>query len=151
MIDNPNPAELLPEQKAVRRRSRARELALQALYLIDVRGPDARDEVALYLHAQTDDPETREFATELVEGVSRQREQIDERIAAIAQNWQIHRMAVVDRNILRIGTFELTALADIPPKVSINEAIELAKRYSTADSGAFVNGILDKIRAEQDR
>ncbi len=151
MIDNPNPAELLPEQKALRRRSRARELALQALYLADMRGPDARDEVAQYIEAQTDSPDVLEFATALVEGVSRQREQIDERIAAIAQNWQIHRMAVVDRNILRIGTFELTALPDIPPKVSINEAIELAKRYSTADSGAFVNGILDKIRTELGR
>ena len=88
------------------------------------------------------------FARELFEGCLERRDELDEKIAGVAENWGIHRMAVVDRNILRLGTYELMALPDIPPKVSINEAIDLAKKYSTADSGAFVNGILDKLRTE---
>ncbi|MFW6158208.1 MAG: transcription antitermination factor NusB [Planctomycetota bacterium] len=146
-----NPAESSAGQTVVRRRTRARELALRALYLIDIRGPGIRTEVADYLEAEADGPEVLSFARALVEGVSLQREKIDEQIASVAENWEIHRMAVVDRNILRLGTYELMCLPDVPPKVAINEAIDLAKRYSTADSGGFVNGILDKLRADLGR
>ncbi|MFO7899608.1 MAG: transcription antitermination factor NusB [Planctomycetota bacterium] len=151
MSDSANPAESSAGQTIVRRRTRARELALRALYLIDIRGPGVQTEVADYLEAEADGPEVLGFARALVGGVSLQRAKIDERIASVAENWEIHRMAVVDRNILRLGTYELMCLPDVPPKVSINEAINLAKRYSTADSGAFVNGILDKLRVDLGR
>ena len=134
------------DPRPLRKRTRARELALRALYLIDVRGPGVQEEVARFLESETDDHDVLSFARELVGGCSRRRDELDERIAAIAENWRIQRMAVVDRNILRIGAYEMLALPDIPPKVSINEAIDLAKKYSTADSGAFVNGILDRLR-----
>jgi N utilization substance protein B len=80
-----------------------------------------------------------------VQGTFEHKEEIDRVIQAVAQNWNISRMAVVDRNVLRLATYELLHCDDIPPKVAINEAIELGKRYSTQNSGAFINGILDKI------
>ena len=123
-------------------------MALQALYLVDVRGLEAEPDGDMHLEGEIDDPDVLRFAKELFNGCMRKREQLNERISAVAENWQIHRMAVIDRNILRIGTYELMFLEDVPPKVSINEAIDLAKKYSTADSGAFVNGILDKLRTQ---
>jgi transcription antitermination factor NusB len=140
--------EPFPDASKVRRRTRARELALRALYLVDVRGDKEHARVPELFASGTDEPGVLQFAGRLFEGCLEHREELDARIAGVAENWQIHRMAVIDRNILRLGTYELMYLADIPPKVSINEAINLAKRYSTADSGAFVNGILDRIRQE---
>jgi len=90
-----------------------------------------------------------DFARDLVLGCWKHREELDSRIAVVAENWEIHRMAVIDRNILRMATYEILHCPDIPPKVSINEAIELAKRFSTADSGAFVNGVLDRIHQSE--
>jgi len=87
----------------------------------------------------------KKFADQLVEGVTKNIKEIDAAISKYATNWQISRMAVVDRNILRLATFELLYLVDIPPKVSINEAVDIAKKYGDIDSGKFVNGILDKI------
>ena len=87
----------------------------------------------------------KEFTIQLVKGVMGNIEKIDKTISKYATNWQIDRMAVIDRNILRIAAFELLFLDDIPPKVSMNEAIDIAKRYGDKDSGKFVNGILDKI------
>jgi N utilization substance protein B len=88
---------------------------------------------------------TRDFATTLVEGVVRRMEEVDELIRKASLNWRIDRMATVDRNILRLATFELMEVADTPMKVVLNEAIELSKRYGSEDSSAFVNGVLDKI------
>jgi len=85
------------------------------------------------------------FADTIVRGVSEHKEAIDKLIAESSTNWKVGRMAVVDRNILRMGVFELAHMADIPPRVTLNEAIEIGKRYGTQDTGAFVNGILDKI------
>ena len=79
-------------------------------------------------------------------GVAAHREELDAVIRAVAQNWEITRMAVIDRNVLRMAAYELFHCPDIPPKVAINEAIELGKRFSTQNSGAFINGILDKIK-----
>ena len=140
------PAPSTPDARTVRKRTRARELALRALYLIDIRGPGARPDVPEFFRENTDDGDVLVFAQELFDGCVDRREELDAVITEVAENWRIGRMAVIDRNILRLGTFELVALEDVPPKVSINEAIDLAKRYSTAESGAFVNGILDKIR-----
>lgn len=90
----------------------------------------------------------RLFAEPLIRGVLEHLNTIDEQIRRYAKNWDLHRMALVDRNILRLAIYEMVHRLDIPPVVTINEAIEIAKKYSTEDSGKFVNGILDKIRAD---
>ena len=87
-----------------------------------------------------------DFMESLVKGVIEHREEIDEMIVKYAKNWNLGRMAVIDRNILRLAAYEMMFRADIPPVVSINEAVDIAKKYSTDDSGKFVNGILDQIR-----
>ena len=130
----------------LRKRTRARELALQFLYQWDQRGAEVLDGLTDFVVAGDRDPAVQRFARDLVRGVIDNLPAIDQGIAEVAENWEIHRMAVVDRNVLRLASFELMFQPDIPPKVSINEAIDLAKKYSTAESGAFVNGILDKIR-----
>lgn len=131
----------------MKKRSRARELALQFLYQADLVG-SAPEEAEGFLREEERDLETRGFARRLVDGVGENASAIDERIQAVAQNWNISRMAVLDRNILRLGVHELLYCPDIPPKVAINEAIEMGKRFSTQNSGAFINGILDKIMNE---
>ncbi len=98
-----------------------------------------------------DDVAIREFAEPLVRGVLEYREGIDERLQKLATNWDLHRMAAVDRNILRLAAFEMVHREDIPPVVAINEAVDIAKRFSTDESGKFVNGILDKLVAQLDR
>ena len=119
------------------------------LYQADLLGSDAIEEgLSSPLHESSGSQrvlEARRFAGELVRGVIEHRDEIDARIVAVTEHWDLARMAVVDRNVLRLGTYELLFREDIPPKVSINEAVELAKRYSTAESGTFVNGILDRI------
>lgn len=91
---------------------------------------------------------TRLFAEPLIRGVIEHRETIDERIRQTVKNWELHRIAAVDRNILRLAIFEMLERSDIPPVVSINEAVDIAKKFSTEDSGKFVNGVLDRIRGE---
>jgi len=91
---------------------------------------------------------TRLFADKLIRGVIEHRDGVDAKIKEHAANWDLHRMAVVDRNILRLAIYEMLYRDDIPPVVSINEAVDIAKRFSTEDSGKFVNGILDKIKGE---
>ena len=131
----------------MRKRTQGRELALQLLYQIDLRGDDVLQEVDAYLDAEGGgDPEIRGFAKELIHGYLDRRVEIDRRIEEVARNWQLRRMAAIDRNILRLGATELLYRTDIPPLVAINEAIEIAKKYSTKNSGPFVNGILDNIR-----
>ena len=130
----------------MKKRTRARELALQFLYQLDLRGPQHLGEAAHFLRSEELDKGTREFATALVNGVAEHMEELDKEIRAVAQNWEITRMAVIDRNVLRMAAWELYHCPDIPPKVAINEAIELGKRFSTQNSGKFINGILDKIK-----
>ena len=137
----------------VRRRTRARELALQFLYMLEQRGPEASDELQPFLDHHTKgsrDPkgqdEVRDFALAVVHGVQEHQDRIDGWIEAIARNWRLERMAHVDRNVLRIAVWELLFRDDIPYKVVINEAIDIAKRFSTGQSGSFVNGILDRAR-----
>jgi len=133
----------------VKKRSRGRELALQLLYQLDLRGDSAMDSAEEFLREEEPDREARAFANKLVRGVRETIDELDREIASIAQNWDISRMAVIDRNVLRMATWELLHCKDIPPKVAINEAIELGKRYSTQKTGAFVNGILDKIKTKR--
>jgi transcription antitermination factor NusB len=129
----------------MKKRTRARELALQFLYQLDLRGVDLLAEAKAYVRGEEKDAETAKFALRLIDGTHAHRPAIDAVIQGVAQNWNISRMAVIDRNVLRLATYELLHCKDVPPKVAINEAIELGKRYSTQNSGAFINGILDRI------
>jgi transcription antitermination protein NusB len=138
-------------------RRRAREYALQALYAVDLSGKSASAALnAVWASGieSKDAPPTEEeieFAGRLVHGVEASMESLDAAIEKASVNWRLGRMPVVDRNILRIGAWELGNRKDIPVSVSINEAIELAKRFGGAESRAFVNGILDRIAAEVGR
>jgi transcription antitermination protein NusB len=125
-------------------RSRAREIALQVLYQDDVnpRLNPAVTDAFIQRRLRTDD--LRHFARELVAGVRRHRENLDRLIEQTAAHWSLARMAVVDRNVLRLGAFELR-YTEMPDRVALDEAIELAKRYGTAQSAPFVNGILDRL------
>jgi transcription antitermination factor NusB len=135
----------------VRKRTRGRELALQLLYMVDARGDEALLGVDDFLAQEApDETEAHEFARQLLSGTLDHQEEIDKAISGAAQNWNLRRMALVDRNVLRMAIYEMLFLKDIPAKVSINEAIELGKRFSTQQSGAFINGILDRIRRERD-
>jgi N utilization substance protein B len=129
------------------RRSRGREIALQVLYLLE-QNPDLDPkEVDRFVEGRILEPRLRDFAHALVRGVTEHRTRLDELISGVAENWRLDRMAAIDRNILRLGAFEMLFDSDVPAKVAINEALELAKRYSTAQSSRFVNGILDRLQA----
>ena len=136
----------------MRRRTRARELAVQVLYQVDLRGEPlptgAVDLDAMLEEDACSDDEVLAFTRRLVEGTLQHRDDLDRRLKAVTRNWDLKRMAVVDRNVLRMAIYELMHCADIPPKVTINEAIELGKKFSTANSGAFINGILDRVRID---
>ena len=134
----------------MRKRTKARQFALQILYQIDITHDNSSASLENFWQAQTQglDSAIKQFTLELVKGMQEHREIIDRKIAQYAKNWELKRMAVVDRNILRQACFELLYRPDIPPKVSINEAIELAKHFSGVEAGKFVNGILDKIRLD---
>jgi N utilization substance protein B len=157
----------------LRRRTRAREIAMQALFQFDLRGPEYATEVGSSVAdvcrtelfagkefnehgvANTMDRalnsierEVIEFAARLVDGTLQHRDDIDALLQGVTRNWDLRRMAIVDRNVLRMAVFELKFCADVPPKVAINEAIEIGKKFSTANSGGFVNGILDRIRID---
>lgn len=130
----------------MRNRTKARECALKILYAADIRKePEVEYAWIFWESCPTMKNEIKEFSIFLVEGISKNKDLIDSLISKYATNWQIQRMPAIDRNILRLATFELLFADDIPPKVSINEAIEMAKRYGDKDSGKFVNGVLDKI------
>ena len=130
----------------MKKRTKARELALQYLYQLDLCGPDLAPVAREFIHGEDGDEETRRFAMRLIEGTLENRPEIDRTVQGVAQNWNVARMAVIDRNVLRLATYELLHCPDIPPKVAINEAIELGKRYSTQNSGGFINGVLDKVK-----
>ena len=127
------------------RRSRAREVALQVLFETDVNPSDAVERALEFLRARLrEDDELVDFAMSLISGVRRNREELDDVLGKTAANWTISRMAVTDRNILRLGAFEIL-YTQTPGRVAINEAVELAKRFGTGHSAQFVNGILDKL------
>lgn len=138
----------------MRKRSRSREFALQILYQMDITHDSYDVSQENFWQAHSDEnisEEIKNFSNELVKGVADNLEEINSKISQYAANWNLERMAVVDRNVLRISCFELMFRPDIPPKVSINEAVELAKKYSGPDAGKFVNAILDKIKIEKDK
>lgn len=137
----------------MRVRTRARELALQFLFQMDFHEDAYRERLDAFLdealNGKAGADEAKAYAQRVVDGVRANRREIDGLLQSSAKNWELERMAVMDRNALRIGVYELLFAEDIPMKVAINEAIELAKRYSTEASGAFVNGILDRIRRDR--
>jgi len=138
----------------MRKRTLAREFALQVLYQIDITHDSYDVSLNNFWQAHSEEnieEEIKKFTDELVKGVTENLSVIDTKIAQYATNWQLKRMAVVDRNILRMGCFELIFRDDIPFKVSINEAVELAKKYSSLEASKFVNGILDKINLEKNK
>ncbi len=139
------------------KRREGREAAVQFLYQLDANQeqPDALAPHFWELRAargqQAGSAKMRAFAEELVAGVMGHREEIDGRIKKYAANYDLHRIAVVDRSILRLAIYEMLYCHDVPPVVSINEAIEIAKRYGSEESGRFVNGILDRVCSELGR
>lgn len=130
----------------MRKRTLAREFALQLLYKQDL-NPDS-DEALLsdFWAVNPAPPEVREYTERIVRGTLLHLSEIDAILSKYAEHWEIHRMATVDRNILRFATYELLYVEDVPPKVVINEAVNIAKKFSQEDSGKFVNGILDKVK-----
>lgn len=135
-------------KKNMRKRTQSRQYALQILYQIDLNPSEIDGILEDFWKAQkmAPDPEIRQYAERLVRGAAEHLEEIDRAIERYAENWKIDRMAYVDRNILRLSAVELCHLFDeIPAKVAINEAVDLAKRFGEPGSSKFVNGILDKI------
>lgn len=127
-------------------RRTARVLAVQSLYQLDVQGDSAREEVEAFLAESGAPSDVIAYARGLVEETWSRRAELDEWIGATSKHWDIHRMATVDRNILRLGVLEMICRDDPPEKVAIDEAIELGKAFGTNDSSQFINGILDAIR-----
>ena len=131
------------------KRRKAREIALQFLYQLDLNGDDDPAPAAAEFWARhAVDSEARAFAEALVRGAKANQPKIDETIAQFTEHWDLDRMAVVDRNLLRLAVYELLWQSDVPAKVAINEAIEIAKKFGTQESGRFINGILDRIHKE---
>jgi N utilization substance protein B len=142
-------------------RRSGREAALQMLFQLEASGASAPMTIELFwrAHAEADfepDPEGRPYADDIVRGVADTLAAVDKRITSASQNWRLERMGRVDRNLLRMGTWELMAQKDVPRAVVIDEAVELAKSYGTEESSGFVNGVLDRIandlgRTNEDR
>ncbi len=130
----------------MRQRSKGRSLALQYLYQMDIRKEESTEEMLteFFLNAEAEESH-QEFARKILEGVYKNREKLDVVISECLTNWDINRISIVDKNILRIATFELIYAMDVPAKVAVNEAIDLGKSFGSKDSGSFINGVLDKI------
>lgn len=129
-------------------RRKGREAALQILYQMDLSETPADRAIQLFWTHLGSTREGEDFANLIVRGFGAEQEAIDERIRTVSQHWRLERMSRVDRNIIRLAAFELLRMPDVPARVSLNEAIELAKRYGNEGSAAFVNGVLDRIASE---
>ncbi|MBV9124319.1 MAG: transcription antitermination factor NusB [Planctomycetes bacterium] len=127
------------------KRSRAREVALQLLFQHDHNPGVERGDLTRFVHDRLRDPVLETFCLSLYDGVLANQAAIDQRLAEAAENWRLPRMATVDRNILRLGAYELLFAGETPANVALDEAIGLARRYGSGESGAFVNGILDRL------
>ena len=129
------------------RRSRGREVALQVLYQVEQNPGVPLEEVRRFIQRRLlGDRKLSEFTEGLIAGVKEHQPRIDAVISEVAENWRLDRMAAIDRNILRLGAYEMLYCPEVPARVALNEALELAKRYSTAQSSRFVNGILDRLQ-----
>jgi N utilization substance protein B len=132
-------------------RRRARECALQMLFQMDVAGGPPEEVFSQYWTDQQAPPDLRSFAEDLVRGVARERVFLDNVVAGSAEHWRVARMAVVDRNVLRMAVYEMLYDPEVPPVVAIDEAIEVARKFGSEESGAFINGILDAVRKRIER
>jgi N utilization substance protein B len=130
-------------------RRKAREIALQVLYQMEVNPGDLAQALARVWETVAASTATKEFVKRIVTGVGEHRETIDRLVAGHSEHWRLDRMDRVDKSILRMGVFELLFCEDIPPKVAINEAVDLGKKFGAEESGAFINGILDTIKRAQ--
>ena len=130
-------------------RRRARELAMQFLYSFELNSGDLDEHLEEFWVMNPVDERVRRFAAELVRGTTEKLDEIDALIQRYTLNWNLDRIALTDRTCLRVALYEMLYRDDIPPVVSINEAVDIAKRFSTAESGKFVNGILDKVKIEE--
>jgi N utilization substance protein B len=128
-------------------RRKAREMAMQALFSMDERCDFSEEMFGRFCANFAPKPDVRPYFLRLVQGVLRTRDDLDGLIERFSENWSLGRMSGVDRNLMRIAVFELLWCRDIPAKVSINEAVDIAKKFGTEESGAFINGIVDSIRA----
>ena len=126
------------------RRSRAREVALQILFEDDVNPRASVADMKTFVQGRLNSPELEEFCMSLILGVHRNQVELDAQLSKIADNWSVARMAATDRNVLRLGAYEIL-YTDTPDRAAVNEAVELAKRFGSAQSAQFVNGILDKF------
>ncbi len=128
------------------RRRQSRETALQLLYALDITRANVKEVLRTSWAEKMLSPEIRDFTTTLVTGVIEHRDEIDAFIQECSTNWSLERIGLVERNILRFAIYELCFLPDIPPNVTINEAVEVAKKYGTEEAPAFINGILDRVK-----
>jgi N utilization substance protein B len=126
-------------------RREGRELAVKALYQLELTGDPPEAALLRFWADFSTNEAARAFGRRLVEGVGRERERIDRLIADAAEHWRITRLSKVDAAVLRVGVYELMACADIPARVTMDEAIEIARRFGSEDSGTFVNGVLDRV------
>ena len=133
------------------KRRRAREAAIQYHFWRDLQHGEGPENIADFWEFCPGTPRVREFAQPLIEGMVAHLPEVDERIRRYCENYEFHRISAVDRNVLRLAIYEMLYRDDIPPVVSINEAIELAKTFGGADSGRFVNGILDRVKDDLKR
>jgi N utilization substance protein B len=134
------------------KRRRAREYALQMLFQIDFKGKKigSKDLEDFWIDKKESE-DVKKFAEDLVRGTIERLDEIDAEIEKVAENWILKRMAAVDRNILRFAAYEIFYRKDIPPAVTINEAIEIAKKFSSSEAAPFINGILDRLAKEADK
>ncbi len=130
------------------KRRRARECALQMLFQIDLIGVEPAEVYAQFWETHDSEADVRAFSQELVNGVYSEREQLDARITEATERWRIERMAVVDRNVLRMALYEMNRQPQTPTAVVIDEAIEVARRFGSEESAKFVNGVLDALRRD---
>ncbi|MFO7751676.1 MAG: transcription antitermination factor NusB [Desulfobacteraceae bacterium] len=133
-------------------RRRARELALQALFYFDFEKGETEEMLSLFCENFSDmmDEEAKPFFLTLVQGVKERQSEIDLLLSTCSRNWRVARMPFVDRNIMRAAAFELLECPDIPASVTINEAVEIGKRFGTRESAPFINGVLDRVRLHQE-
>jgi N utilization substance protein B len=132
-------------------RRKAREMAMQALFYMDERRDFSEEMFERFCANFAPKPDVRPYFLRLVQGVLRYKTDLDGWIERFSENWSLSRMSGVDRNLMRIAVFELVWCRDIPAKVSINEAVDIGKKFGTDESGAFINGIVDGIRAALER
>jgi len=129
-------------------RRAARELALQFLFQQEFSADDPEDSLSYFWHERKVPGRTRQFAERLIRGVIQKRDEIDRLLSKCADNWNLDRMGTVERNVMRIALYEMLFCDDIPPIVSINEAVDITKEFCDRESGQFVNGVLDRALAE---